>query len=172
MLKNFDTDSRCFFTQRKDYQNNITNVNIINDDWLGFCMLKDPESMEGLIYFTRQMIKSGNAVAWVRKALCPKCKTQMGKPVEKGKIKIRAKEYTCPKCNYSESAEEHLKKLNAEIKYKCPHCSANGETTIPFMRKKIRILSEEDNKEILVEALQFQCDKCKEKINITKKMKG
>ncbi|MDP7182089.1 MAG: hypothetical protein QF486_03720 [Candidatus Woesearchaeota archaeon] len=135
-------------------------------------MLKEPDSMEGLAYFTRQNIGDGNAVAWVKKGPCPKCKTLMGKPVVKGKIKIRAKEYQCPKCEYIEPKEEHVERLDAEIMYVCPGCKKKGEHTMPFKRKKIKVKSKTEDKEITVDALVFNCDKCDEKVIIPKKMKG
>ena len=70
--------------------------------------LKQPESMDECVYFTQRAIGAGKAKAWVFKEKCPKCKkVMMGKPVEKGKVKTRAKEYTCPSCGFTEEKEEH-----------------------------------------------------------------
>ena len=66
--------------------------------------LEIPESMDSCLYFTnRSLDPEGQILAWVYKKECPKCKAaKMGKPVVKGKVKIRAKEYVCPKCDYTE----------------------------------------------------------------------
>ncbi len=125
--------------------------------------LKEPESMEELVYFTRRTIgEKGKVKAWAYKIKCPKChKALMGKPVENGKVKIRATIYECPNCGYTESKAEHEKKLQLEIKYTCPFCEHKGETTIPYKRKTWQG----------VKAFVFQCESCGEKIGITKKMK-
>lgn len=125
--------------------------------------LKEPSSMEGVVYFTNRIFGEGYAKAWVYKIQCPKCgKTKMGKPIEKGKVKIRAKEYKCPECGYTESKEEHEAKLKVEIKYKCPYCGNEGETTTEYKRKSFEG----------VPAHVFVCEKCGKKIGITKKMKN
>ncbi len=136
-------------------------------------MLKEPESMEELVYFTKRAIGSGRVVAWVYRGECPRCKKAlMGKPKDKsGKVMIRAKEYVCPECGYRVPKQEYEGSLTANIKYSCPHCGHKGETQIPFKRKKVKIFDEEEGKEKMVDALQFACDNCKKKINITKKMK-
>ena len=65
-------------------------------------MLKEPESMDELVYYTnRDLDNGGEAVCWVRRGKCPKCgKGMMGKPrnPKTGKAKIRASEYVCPEC--------------------------------------------------------------------------
>ncbi len=97
----------------------------------------------------------------------------MSKPKgAKGKIKIRAEEFTCESCHYTVSEEEYEKTLNAEIKYECPHCGNKGETIMPYIRKKVRVLNEETGKKTSMEVLRFQCSKCKKDIDISKKMKG
>ncbi len=124
--------------------------------------LEIPDSMDDLVYFTNRSIGTGKAVVWVYKQLCPKCgKAKMGKPVENGKIKIRAKEYVCPNCGYTVDKKEYEDSLEANIIYVCPECGFNGEKTIPFKRKNIKG----------VLTLRFQCDKCNANIDVTKKMK-
>ena len=124
--------------------------------------LKYPDSMEECIYFTRRVIGAGKAMCWVFKEKCSKCgKALMGKPVEGGKVKIRAKEYVCPACKHTEEKVTYEEKLTANIAYTCPKCKNQGEIQIPFKRKSV------DG----VKALVFNCQKCSEKIAITKKMK-
>ena len=125
--------------------------------------LRQPESMDECIYFTRRAVGKGNAMCWVFKEKCPKCgKAEMGKPRgNDGKVKIRAKEYVCPSCNHTIEKQEYEDTLTANVAYTCPHCSHKGETQIPFKRKSFEG----------AKALVFQCDKCKGKIPITKKMK-
>src|SRR3989338_1795648 len=123
--------------------------------------LKYPESMDECVYFTRREIGGGKAMCWVFREKCPACKNaQMGKPVEAGKVKIRAKEYTCPACGHTEEKEAHEEKRTANIAYTCPHCNHQGETQIPFRHKSV-----EGTK-----ALVFNCQNCSERILITKKM--
>ncbi|MBI4451188.1 hypothetical protein HY642_04390 [Candidatus Woesearchaeota archaeon] len=133
--------------------------------------LKLPDSMDDCVYFTRRTGK-GSIIAWVPRELCPKCKKSvMGKPVEKGKVKIRAPEYTCKSCSYTVPKEEYEDGLTANIIYTCPHCSAAGEAQLPFKRKKVQVLDEESGKKVSVDVLRFQCAKCKQNIDIAKKMK-
>ena len=129
--------------------------------------------MEECIYYTFRGIGEGEAKAWVFKGKCPKCsKGLMGKPKdEKGKVKIRAKEYVCPECGYTAEKEAYENSLTVNIKYTCPHCKFEGETQIPFHRKKVQIFNEETKKKKAVEALRFQCGKCGKDIDVTKKMK-
>jgi len=136
--------------------------------------LREPQSMDECVYFTRREIGvQGKVVAWVFRNQCPKCgKALMGKPVEKGKVKIRAKEYVCPACKYTVPDEEYEETLTASIQYTCPQCSFKGEIEIPYQRKKIQMLDEETGKKKAAEALRFQCGKCGKNIDITKKMKG
>ncbi len=124
--------------------------------------LKEPESMDEIIYFTQRTIGAGKTRCWVFKQDCPKCRqAPMGKPVEKGKVRIRAKEYVCPKCNYSVEKKAYEDTLTANVHYVCPSCSFSGYAQIPFRRKMVQGIP----------TLQFECEKCKSKINITKKMK-
>lgn len=125
-------------------------------------MVKEPESMEDILYFTNRVIDSGKIKAWVHKAKCSKCeKGIMGKPVVKGKVKIRANEYVCDSCGYTEEKTEHEDKLDLEVKYTCPHCSNEGETTIKYKKKTFEG----------VPSYIFVCEKCNKKIGISKKMK-
>lgn len=137
--------------------------------------LKQPTSMDECIYFTNRTMGSGKVKAWVFKTNCPECKKdKMGKPRDPktGKPKIRATEYVCPACNFTEEKKTHEEKLNACVSYTCPECSHSGEIEIPYKRKSVQLIDEETGKKSSVKALQFQCEKCKAKINITKKMKG
>ncbi len=137
-------------------------------------MLKEPESIEECVYFTRRLIGEGKVVAWVFKAKCKKCgEGLMGKPKDPktGKPKIRATEYVCPSCGNVEEKKEYEERLTVNIKYKCPHCSFEGEIQIPFKRKKVSRINEETGKRESVDALRFQCNKCEKNIDITKKMK-
>src|SRR3989338_2444452 len=137
--------------------------------------LKFPESADECVYFTRRDLNNnGKAIALVFKEKCPKCsKGMMGKPRDPktGKPKIRAKEYTCPECNYTVEKEAYEDTLTANIQYTCSHCSNQGEVQVSFTRKKVRILDEEEMKKKTVDVLRFQCQKCKQNVDITKKMK-
>lgn len=125
--------------------------------------LKEPQSMDECVYFTQRAIGAGKAKAWVFKEQCNKCKKAiMGKPVEKGKIKIRAKEYVCPNCKNTVEKKAYEESLTCNIKYVCPACSYSGEAQVPYKRKNIQG----------VPTIQAECQKCKAKINITKKMKA
>lgn len=126
--------------------------------------LELPESMESLVYFTRRKIEEGKVIAWSDKNTCPKCKKGlMGKPKDPktGRPKIRATEYQCDACGYTEPKAEHEATLQANIIYTCPHCKKEGEQTIPFKRKNIKGVS----------TLRAICDHCGGNIDITKKMK-
>ncbi|MCK5107678.1 MAG: hypothetical protein KAQ83_03045 [Nanoarchaeota archaeon] len=128
-------------------------------------MLKLPESMKECLYFTRRALgEKGKAMAWVYKKECPKCKKAvMGKPLNEktGRPKIRATEYICPECGYSEEKVEHEESLSMQIKYICEFCEFEGEAEVPFKRKTFKG----------VKSVVFECGKCNEKMAITKKMK-
>lgn len=129
-------------------------------------MVKEPESMDECFYFTNRILEKGkgNVIAWVLKPKCPKCeKGIMRKPLDTktGKVKIRAKEYACPECGYTVSKEEFEPKLKMNIIYKCPYCGNQGEAETEYKLKSFQG----------VKAYVFSCDKCGEKIGITKKMK-
>jgi len=125
--------------------------------------LKEPESMDECVYFTRRKLdEKGSVMAWVSRKECPKCgKAMMGKPKgENGKIKIRSEDYECPACKYSVSKEEYEPTLECSIKYTCPHCGKSGEAAVPYKRKSF----------MGTKAIVFECGSCKEKIGITKKL--
>lgn len=137
-------------------------------------MLKEPTSMDGLVYFSRRAIGPiGFAMAWVRRQPCPACKKSlMGKPADpKGHVKIRAKEFQCPSCKYTVNKEAYENGLACNIKYTCPHCAKSGEASVPFVRKKVAIIDEEGGKKVMVDSIRFECSSCKGKIDIVKKMK-
>ena len=96
-----------------------------------------PDSVDECLYFSRRSLgETGQAVAWVKKIDCPECgKAKMGKPVEGGKVKIRAKEYVCPECGHTEEKKEYEEKCEMEIIYTCPHCGHEGEATTPYKKK-------------------------------------
>lgn len=135
--------------------------------------VKEPTSIDECVYFTQRIIGEGKAKAWVYKEKCPKCgNSLMGKPRnERGKIKIRAKEYQCPECKYKAEKEEYESTLTAQVRYTCPHCKCDGGAELPFKRKKVQRINEETGKKETVEVLRVECDKCKANIDITKKMK-
>ncbi len=126
--------------------------------------LKEPESMDELVYFSNRSIGEGKARMWVERQKCIKCKKAlMGKPKgdNPGSIKIRAKEYVCPACNYTVPSNEYEETLIASIIYTCPSCKFDGEKQTPYKRKSI----------MGVQTLRIQCEKCNANIDITKKMK-
>ncbi|MBI4919216.1 hypothetical protein HY837_04750 [archaeon] len=136
--------------------------------------LKFPSNMDECAYFTRRTMGQGNAVTWVFKETCPKCKKgTMGKPRDPktGKPKIRAKEYECPECGNVVEKEAYEDTLTANIQYNCPKCKNSGETQVPFARKKVQLFDEEKQKKVSADAVVFFCSKCKERLVITKKMK-
>ncbi|TAL57651.1 MAG: hypothetical protein EPN86_01650 [Nanoarchaeota archaeon] len=127
--------------------------------------LKKPNSMDECIYFTSRSIgDKGYAIAWVFKASCPKCKKAiMGKPKDEktGKVQVRAKEYVCPACGNRIEKLAYEESLTCNIEYTCPECGKDGETQVPFKRKKVEG----------VDAVKFECGSCKARILVTKKMK-
>ena len=127
--------------------------------------LTEPESMSECLYFTRRTlddVSGGHVVAWVKKAKCPKCgKGLMGKPIEKGHVRIRSEDYECPVCKYIVSKEEYEPTLQIEIQFTCPKCRKSGETTTQYKRKSFQG----------VQSYVFDCTFCGEKIPLTKKMK-
>ncbi len=136
--------------------------------------IKEPESMDGLIYFTNRTIGDGKVSAWVYKGECPKCKKGiMSKPKNEktGKPKIRAKEYVCSECDNVVDKEEFEETLMCEVKYVCPKCKKEGEAIVPFKRKNIKIFNETKKKDVTVKAVVFNCEHCDEQIPITKKLK-
>ena len=125
--------------------------------------LKQPESVDECVYFTRRTIDKGHVMCWVFKEKCPKCgKALMSKPKgEDGKVKIRAKEYVCSECGHTVEKQEYEDTLTANVVYTCPFCAYQGEIQIPFKRKTY----------LGAKALVFECAKCKQKIAVTKKLK-
>ncbi len=125
--------------------------------------LKVPTSTKDCLYFTNRSIGESTVIAWAYKKKCPKCKKAlMGKPVAGGKVKIRAKEYECPECKYQEDKVTHEDSLVLEAQYTCPFCGKDGESTGVFKRKTYKGVS----------SYLVECSHCKEKIAITKKLKG
>jgi len=124
--------------------------------------LKEPNSMDECAYFTRRNTNTMRIIVWVFKQECPKCHAIMGKPKGKNeKVMIRAKEFTCEKCGYTESKDDYESKLTANGKYTCLKCNFEGEGQISFKWKTI------DG----IPTLRFVCEKCKANIDVTKKMK-
>lgn len=124
---------------------------------------KEPESMDELIYFTRRTLEpKGRVMAWTRKKECPSCKKAlMGKPVEKGKVKIRAATYVCPACGYTEEKKEHEESLTLCADYECPACGKDGVSSAPHKRKTYQG----------VPSFVVACEHCGHAIALTKKMK-
>jgi len=129
-----------------------------------------PDSMDECVYFTNRSLldenekPSGRIVCWVPRMKCPKCKKDhMHKPFDEKtqKYKIRATEYVCHSCKYTEEKKEHEAKLFALAQYTCPSCHKEGEGTVPFARKTYQG----------VKAILFECSHCKAKIAVTKKLK-
>ncbi len=122
-----------------------------------------PKSMDECLYFTNRTIgEKGQVLAWVYRKDCPKCKkAQMGKPVEKGKIKTRALIYVCPGCGFEEGKKVHEESLTLEAKYTCPECGKDGESSAPYKRKSYKG----------VQAFVVECEHCQEVIPLTKKLK-
>jgi len=119
--------------------------------------------MDECLYFSNRSIADCQVLAWVYRKTCPKCKkAKMGKPVVKGKVKTRAKEYTCPECGYTEEKKEHEESLDLEASYTCPHCGKKGESTAKYVRKTYKG----------VPSFIVECQHCHEKIPLTKKLKG
>lgn len=119
--------------------------------------------MEECVYFTNRIIDSGRAMAWVFKKQCPKCrKGIMGKPQKKnGKSDKKAEHYVCNSCGYKESNEQVENDLVLNVEYKCPHCGNEDETTTEYKRKTFEG----------VPSYIFECQKCRKKIGLTKKLK-
>ncbi len=125
--------------------------------------MREPENMEEVLYFTNRTLENdGHLTAWVYKIDCPACgKAKMGKPVVKGKVKIRAKEYVCPECGHTEEKQEHEEALTLEIKYTCPYCHKEGFAETIYKRKTFQG----------VPSYIFSCEGCGKKIGVTQKMK-
>lgn len=139
-------------------------------------MVTVPDSMDELVYFTKRTYgEKGRAMAWAYRGLCPSCgKGKMGKPVDPKtkKVKIRATEYECTSCGHTVEKAAYESTLTLEATYTCPKCVHSGEISMPFKRKSVKVYDEEEGKEKACSAFVFNCDKCKERMAITKKMKG
>ena len=131
--------------------------------------------MEECVYMTNRFIgEKGSVRCWVFREKCKKCGNgMMGKPVDEktGKVKTRAKEYACGECGYIVEKEEYEDSLSANISYTCDKCGNSGELQMAFRRNKVKRFNDEKGKEEKVDALVFECGKCKEKMYVTKKMK-
>ena len=125
--------------------------------------LKKPNSVEECVYFTNRTMGNGRAMAWVFRKECHKCKKGiMGKPLKKGgKADKKAEHYVCYSCGYIESNEQVENGLILNVEYKCPHCGYEGETTTEYKRKSFEG----------VPSYVFECQKCKKKVGLTKKLK-
>lgn len=121
-----------------------------------------PNSVQECLYFSNRTIGDGKVTAWVYRKTCPKCgKAKMGKPVEKGKVKIRAEKYVCPACGFEEEKVLHEESCILDAMYTCPKCKKQGESSAPYKRKKF----------MGVQAYIVECPHCGEQIPITKKLK-
>ena len=135
--------------------------------------LEEPKSMDECVYFTNRADGNGKVKAWVLKENCPECgKALMGKPRDEktGKAKIRASEYVCPECKHTVGKEEYEDTLTINIKYTCK-CGNFDELSVPFQRKRVQRLNEETGKKQAIETIRFECSKCGEVMDVTKKMK-
>lgn len=125
-----------------------------------------PKSIKEVIYFTNRTLANGKPLkAWTYKMECPKCKkAKMGKPInpKTGRPKIRATEYVCPECNYTEEKIAHEASLKIQATYTCPECGKEGESEGPYKRKTYQGVS----------SYILNCEHCDAKIAITKKMKA
>lgn len=124
--------------------------------------LKKPESMDECLYFSNRSIGEGKAMAWVLRPDCSQCDGKLGKPIKpSGKPDKKATYFECPKCKRQLSNEEAAEVLKVSVEYTCPHCKHQGETQTDYKRKSFKG----------VQAFVFSCEKCNQKIPITKKLK-
>ncbi len=120
--------------------------------------LQPPESLADCLYFTNR----GYVMAWAYRRECPKChEARMGKPIVRGKVQTKAKEYVCPACGYREDAAIHEAGVRLEASYTCPTCNQKGESTGEYRRKKFKGLS----------SYIVTCQHCGEKMPLTKKLR-
>lgn len=126
--------------------------------------LRQPESMEELVYFTNRDVGNGSARVWVFKKECPKCgRAKMGKPLKPdGKPKMRAEEYSCPACGHTVEKGAYEDTLTACAEITCPECGKDAELEAPFRRKNVEG----------VKTLRLICPHCSAKVDVTKKMKA
>lgn len=129
-------------------------------------MVTEPKSMDELVSHTlRELPNGGKIRLWANKQECPKChKAKMCKPKDKktGRPKIRAKEYICPECDFTQEKEEYEDTLMAEAIYTCPECKKDGEWEGPFKRKNIQG----------AKTIRVVCEHCGAFIDVTKKFKA
>jgi len=126
--------------------------------------LKEPESMNELLYITIREHDGFKVRAWVFKEKCSECgKGLIAKPKDPktGRPKIRSKEYECNECGRIVPKEAYEETLMCNIEYTCPECKFEGQQQVPFKRKSY----------MGTKAILFECEKCKHKMAITKKMK-
>ncbi|HLD87292.1 MAG TPA: hypothetical protein VJB12_04465 [Candidatus Nanoarchaeia archaeon] len=125
--------------------------------------LQKPQSMDECFYFSNRVLGDGKVMAWAMRPLCTKCgKGLLGKPIKKnGKPDKKAPGYECPLCKHPETDESLSTSMMVSVEYICPKCRHSGETTTPYKRVKFQGVA----------AFVFQCQKCNEKIPITKKLK-
>ncbi|MDO8628189.1 MAG: hypothetical protein Q7R56_00350 [Nanoarchaeota archaeon] len=137
--------------------------------------LQLPSSVDECVYFTRRSLGSkGKVVAWVLRETCKSCnKGVMEKPRDPktNRFKLRAKDYTCTACKIVVPLDAYEDSLTLCSLYTCPSCSKEGESSVPYRRKKVKVFDEEAGKEKTADAVQFLCQHCSGKINVTKKMK-
>lgn len=131
--------------------------------------LIEPTNVSDCLYFTNRTIGTGKIKAWVFKGICS-CNGKMV-AVKPASALAKPKEYVCESCGKKVSTKEYEEALPINVKYTCPKCGNLSELQVPYKRKKIKIFDEEDQKERTADAVQFECGKCKEKLNITKKLK-
>lgn len=126
--------------------------------------MKEPDSMDELLFFTNRRVGDGTIRAWTYRPDCPKCKARMGKPINPKTKKVDKKslDYECPKCAYRVLAADADKDLKVEVIYTCPFCKKSGETETEYNRKKWQG----------VLAYVFLCKSCGKEIGITKKLKA
>jgi hypothetical protein len=128
-------------------------------------MIKEPENMDDLLFFTNRRSDNGAIKAWAHRPLCPKCKKgKMGKPVNEktGKVAKKAEVYACHACHYEMPGSEAEKIAVVDVLFTCPFCRKSGEAKTSYERKLWQG----------VPAYVFECTFCKQKIGITKKMKA
>jgi DNA-directed RNA polymerase subunit RPC12/RpoP len=127
--------------------------------------LTKPESMDECVYFTQRDLAKGKGdiMVWVFRQKCKKCgKEFMGKPRDaSGKVKIRADEYECPACKFTQDKQEYEDSLTANAEYHCPSCGSEGEAQIQYKRTNINGIP----------TLRFTCTSCSAPMDVTKKMK-
>lgn len=116
--------------------------------------MREPETVEECLYFTRRSFGDGHIMAWAFRKECPKCKALMRKP------KKTSPTYDCPECGHAEPKQEHEASVTLNIRYTCPFCQHTGETTTPYQRKTWQG----------VKAFVFVCEGCGKKVGVTKKL--